>query len=1037
MSLKKLLIIVFLSVCLLITGIGYYYFTHPEAAASLAERAISRITGVSVHIRHLSYSIRPLQVAARQIAVTPASGGTGFSLNIPKLDARMSLEGAFGSRRLVIDTLRVTGFSVAYRQADFAPIPKEEPTVSAAKSVIMRLVAFLFFKDIRIDDVMLNGGEAAVDLNSRVLTVKKISAFRSADKGIEFGADALFRWPSKKATIRIPELHLSLKDVLSLSDPVLKGQITANRIHLEHPETTLSNLDLRLEGDLDISKQQMTAPEFTVSTGDGLHLAGTLEARGGSRPDAGLSLSVSNGYFWPETLLPLLPERFKSTLPPLSVTGKVSTDGTVAIMKEPAGWVWNGDVNFRFSQNPFSYVTGKYGFRGRVTGSLNVGGDIAETTLSGDLTLKQALFSDPNFSLDLSEAGISLTGKHPVYRIKTASAKISRIIGTAPLKGIPMEDIRIRIADGGVDLAQPSCSLSGIRLQSPLIQNVSATVAADAKTVRVQIQGEKTGLLEALRTLKLLPDDWQLGADDAVSIDAIFTPPDRLLLNTRIGLERLRIQDPDSRLMGENVGMGVRFSGEVDLSDLSLSGTIGCKTHGGEVLYDLFYLDLKSNPFRSSGQVVYTPSARSLEFKNLNLTLDNTLSLEITGGLRLQKPPAVNCSLKLLPAPVHPLFNLFVKDPFESKKPYLSTIEPGGRVSTHLELANTAANWSVKGRLQWRDGSFSVKGTQLRLGDIQMDVPVWYHGGTGHTDETPLDGTVTIGRVNFPPMPEQRIFFQVNATPGRLTIPTPTMIRIPGGSARLGPVAIQDLFSRGISAKTDLQVDPTDISPLLLSVWPQMPKSLLSGTLDPVIVAADRIETRGQLAWEVFGGRIVYSKLGVDRWLSSGPLIRATAELDGLNLGQITDGTAFGRIDGVLTGWVKDLEIVYGQPQGFDLFLETQKTQGVPQKISIKAVDNIARIGGGQSPFMGLAGVFTNLFETLNYEKIGVRASLENDLFRINGTVLDQGREYLMKGSLFAGVNIINQNPDNRIRFKDMVKRIQRATSGGGKPVIR
>ena len=50
---------------------------------------------------------------------------------------------------------------------------------------------------------------------------------------------------------------------------------------------------------------------------------------------------------------------------------------------------------------------------------------------------------------------------------------------------------------------------------------------------------------------------------------------------------------------------------------------------------------------------------------------------------------------------------------------------------------------------------------------------------------------------------------------------------------------------------------------------------------------------------------------------------------------------------------------------------------------------------------------------------------------------MDQGREYLMKGAVFAGVNIINQNPDNRIRFKDMVKRIRRATSGAGKPVIQ
>ena len=297
MSVKKLLIIVFLSICLFIAGIGYYYYSHPQAVASLAERAISRIAGVSVDIRHLSYSFRPLQVAAREIAVIPVSGGTGFSLKIPKLEAHMALEGAFGNRRLVIDTLRVAGFSLAYRQADFAPIPKKAPTVSAAKSLIIRVVAFLCFKDIRIDDVILDDGEAAADLNGTTFSAEKIIARRNADGRIEVAADTLFRWPAKETAIRIPDLHLSLTDALSVSDPVLKGRIAAKGIHLEHPETTLSNMDLRLEGNLDISKQHMTAPDFTVSTEDRLHLTGALEARGGSQIiNARVPLAKMFGY---------------------------------------------------------------------------------------------------------------------------------------------------------------------------------------------------------------------------------------------------------------------------------------------------------------------------------------------------------------------------------------------------------------------------------------------------------------------------------------------------------------------------------------------------------------------------------------------------------------------------------------------------------------------------------------------------------------------------------------------------------------------
>ncbi|MBW2668620.1 MAG: hypothetical protein JRD87_01810, partial [Deltaproteobacteria bacterium] len=87
-------------------------------------------------------------------------------------------------------------------------------------------------------------------------------------------------------------------------------------------------------------------------------------------------------------------------------------------------------------------------------------------------------------------------------------------------------------------------------------------------------------------------------------------------------------------------------------------------------------------------------------------------------------------------------------------------------------------------------------------------------------------------------------------------------------------------------------------------------------------------------------------------------------------------------------------------------------------------------------PFMGLAGVFASFFKKFPYEKIGIRAYLENDVFTINGTIGEGGIEYLVKRGSFSGVNVVNQNPDNRVSFKDMVKRIKRITHKGG-PVVR
>ena len=194
--------------------------------------------------------------------------------------------------------------------------------------------------------------------------------------------------------------------------------------------------------------------------------------------------------------------------------------------------------------------------------------------------------------------------------------------------------------------------------------------------------------------------------------------------------------------------------------------------------------------------------------------------------------------------------------------------------------------------------------------------------------------------------------------------------------------------------------------------------------------------SEGDSVASVFGGDIVLSKIEAFGLFSSTPLLKLNARVNDLHLDQLTRDTSFGRIEGVLTGRILNLEIANKQPQKFDLLLETVEKKDIDQRISIKAVDNIARIGGGQSPFMGLAGVITSFFKEFPYKKIGVHATLDNDIFRIHGTIKEDGKEFLVKRSGLSGVNVINQNPDNRIRFQDMVKRVKRITAGKGGPVI-
>ena len=60
------------------------------------------------------------------------------------------------------------------------------------------------------------------------------------------------------------------------------------------------------------------------------------------------------------------------------------------------------------------------------------------------------------------------------------------------------------------------------------------------------------------------------------------------------------------------------------------------------------------------------------------------------------------------------------------------------------------------------------------------------------------------------------------------------------------------------------------------------------------------------------------------------------------------------------------------------------------------------------------------------YKKIGIRSTLRNDTFTLNGTIHEGGVEYLVKKPALFGINVINRMPDKKISFKEMMSRLER-----------
>lgn len=99
----------------------------------------------------------------------------------------------------------------------------------------------------------------------------------------------------------------------------------------------------------------------------------------------------------------------------------------------------------------------------------------------------------------------------------------------------------------------------------------------------------------------------------------------------------------------------------------------------------------------------------------------------------------------------------------------------------------------------------------------------------------------------------------------------------------------------------------------------------------------------------------------------------------------------------------------------------------MPQRISVDAIKNISIIGTGSGAVSAvLSSGLNQFFKDYPYSEIGIRCTLADDIFSLRGLIYKGGNEYLVRRAWFRGIDVINQNPDNAISFKDMAERVGR-----------
>ena len=261
-----------------------------------------------------------------------------------------------------------------------------------------------------------------------------------------------------------------------------------------------------------------------------------------------------------------------------------------------------------------------------------------------------------------------------------------------------------------------------------------------------------------------------------------------------------------------------------------------------------------------------------------------------------------------------------------------------------------------------------------------------------------------------------------------------------GGSLRFDGMTLRPpAGDDGADIRFGLSLDALDIGQLAKSLgWPAF-QGQLSGRIPNARYSGERLVFDGGLTMQLFGGSVQASSLSMERPFGVAPSLTADLALDGIDLQSLTGVFDFGSITGRLSGRIDALRLVDWSATAFDAELHTVKTDGVKQRISQRAVQNISSVGDA-SFTSTLQSQLIGLFNDFGYSRIGISCRLSNEVCAMGGlegadtSGSETGGFTIVQGSGVPHLTVVGFN--RLVDWPTLVERLAAASKGDVKPVV-
>jgi hypothetical protein len=484
---------------------------------------------------------------------------------------------------------------------------------------------------------------------------------------------------------------------------------------------------------------------------------------------------------------------------------------------------------------------------------------------------------------------------------------------------------------------------------------------------------------------------------------------------------------PDGTKAGQGIEGKVVLKIRSPTPEKKVNFELSSEAGEGEFLWGKYYKNFSGERIKfSSLGSFFLNFPRHLEFQ---ASLDIFKTGEYTLSGLVQKGES-SFSLKADRISLTKILSLF-KDYLSQNVSSLIDVQVEGDSQMDMRTLIKGEEVSIEGRLEVKNAFLRIPNMSLSINQLNLMLPfdLFYPSSSEHLQGNMKEetGFLKVGTFEKDKIRLEGLSLPLVLSRNNLTIPEDIQISLLGGKIKVTNFKGEDILSPSRRFELGFKVEELDLNSLSQNFKTMNISGFLNADFPKVKYQKGEWFFQGEAKAKVFGGEVEATNISARDLFSRSRRIGVDVVFKGIDLEKVTENIKIGKMTGIIQGSLKNLEIEYGQPSRFILDIDSVKTPGIQQKISVDAVENISILGTGSA---GIAGVLKtgirSFFKEYPYSKIGIRCTLENDKFSVRGKIHSGGTEYLVRRAFLRGIDVVNQNPDNVISFKDMEERISR-----------